>query len=455
MRHTRVLTAVCLAAALTFAACSKDKSVDEPAKLSPLPAPTLNVQRVWDASVDDKKAAALRLSLGISIDDNRVYAAGHKGDLVAFDLQKGRQLWRVRTRAPLSGGTAASADMVLVGASDGQLFAFHADGKPRWKVRLNGEVLAAPTISAHLIAVRTVDGKLHGLSPEDGHELWFQEQQVPRLSLRGTARPVINGEVVLCGFDNGKVLAVNSGDGSVLWEATVTPPHGRTELERLSDIDSAVDVTGHDVYAVGFQGRVAMLALDTGQIWWSHEASSYRGLTLDEDHLYVAMADGEVVALRARTGVEIWRQKTLLNRGLSTIAVMGDTLITGDYQGYLHFLDKSTGALAARVQAGKARISTPPLVAGNLVVAVNDRGQINAFRVTPRAVAAKPSKADKKATSKKAASAPAQSPAPAPAATPPPAESPAPVPAQTPPPPETPAPAPTPPEAAPPPPEKN
>ena len=383
MRH-HVLIASSLAALLLLAACSKDKAIDEPAKLTLLPSPSLQVQRVWSAQVDDKKAVALRLGLGISIDGNRVYAAGHKGDVVALDLASGRVVWHAKTRAPLSGGTAASPELVLVGASDGQLFAFAPNGDRRWVVRLNGEVLAPPTISDHLIAVRTGDGKLHALSPGDGHELWVQEQQVPRLSLRGTARPVIVGEAVLCGFDNGKVMAVSTGDGSVLWEAQVTPPHGRTELERLSDIDSAVGVSGHDVYAVGFQGRVAMLALDTGQVWWSHETSSYRGLTLDQDTMYVATADGEVVALKTRTGAEVWRQKALLHRGLSPIAVMDNALVTGDFQGYVHFLDKASGGLAARVQEGKVRISTPPVVAGDMVVVVNDRGQINAYRVTPR-----------------------------------------------------------------------
>jgi outer membrane protein assembly factor BamB len=429
MRHTHVLsTAAALVALLAVAACSKDKAIDEPAKLTPLTSPTLVVQRVWDAQVDDKKAVALRLGLGISIEDKRVYAAGHRGDVVALDLANGHQIWRAKTRAPLSGGTAASADLVLVGASDGQLFALNpADGKPRWNVRLNGEVLAPPTISEHLIAVRTVDGKLHALSPQDGHELWVQEQGVPRLSLRGTARPIIVGELVLCGFDNGKVVAVNMGDGSVLWEATVTPPHGRTELERLADIDSAVGVSGHDVYAVGFQGRVAMLALETGQIWWSHEVSSYRGLTLDGDTVYVATSDGEVVALRARTGVELWRQKALLHRGLSTVAVMDNALVTGDFQGYLHFLDKETGALAARVQAGSARISTQPLVEGDMVVTVSDRGQINAYRVSAartapgKAAAKAPAKSPTKPTAVTPAAAPAAAapePAPAPEAAP-------------------------------------
>jgi outer membrane protein assembly factor BamB len=236
--------------------------------------------------------------------------------------------------------------------------------------------------------VRTVDGKLHALSPEDGHEMWVTEQQVPRLSLRGTASPVISGDLVLCGFDNGKVVAVSSTDGSVQWEATVTPPHGRTELERLDDIDSPVRVSGRDVYAVGFQGKVAMLALDTGQVWWSHEDSSYRGLSLDEDTLYLADSDGIVAALKARTGAEVWRQNILLHRGLSPLAVMDDTVVVGDFQGYLHWLDKASGAPAARVATGGARISTQPLVIGDMLVVVNDRGQINAYRVKPLAVAA-------------------------------------------------------------------
>jgi len=390
MRYpTRPLWMVVLLIAV--AACSKDKTIDQPAKLTPFAA-TLHVQRVWSASVDDKKAIALRLGLGLAVDDSRVFAAGHKGDVVAFELGSGRVVWRTRLKAPLSGGTAAGGGMVLIGSSDGRLFALDAaSGQSRWSVRVNGEVLAPAAITERLIALRTVDGKLHALSPADGHELWVQQQQVPRLSLRGTARPVIAGDLVLCGFDNGKVLAVNSADGSVQWEAAITPPHGRTELERLVDIDTAVRVAGQDVYTVGFQGKVAMLAIDTGQVWWSHEASSYRSLTLDDDTLYMATADGEIAALKSRTGAELWRQKALLHRGLTAPAAMDEVnaLVMADFQGYVHFLDKATGALAARTSSGSARVSTTPLVAGNMVLVVNDRGQISAFRAAQLATARK------------------------------------------------------------------
>jgi outer membrane protein assembly factor BamB len=390
MRYaTRPLWMVALLVGI--AACSKDKTIDQPAKLTPV-TPTLRVEHVWSASVDDKKAVPLRLGLGLAVDDGHVYAAGHKGEVVSFDIASGRKAWRTRIKAPLSGGTAAGDGLVLIGSSDGQLFALDsASGKRRWSVRVSGEVLAPAAISERLIALRTVDGKLHALAPADGHELWVQQQPVPRLSLRGTARPVIAGDLVLCGFDNGKVVAVNASDGSVQWEATITPPHGRTELERLVDIDTAVRVSGQDVYTVGFQGKVAMLAIDSGQVWWSHDASSYRSLTLDDDTLYLSTADGEIEALRTRTGAELWRQKALAHRGLSAPAAVdaANALVVADFKGYVHFLDKATGALAARTSDGKVRVSTTPVVVGNLVLVVNDRGRISAFRVTPLTTARK------------------------------------------------------------------
>jgi outer membrane protein assembly factor BamB len=372
-----------VAALLVLASCSKDKDIDKPAQLTPFSA-TLKVDHVWSASVADKGAKPLRLGLGLAAEGNRVYAAGHSGDVIALDVATGHSVWRTKTKAAISGGPGVGGDLIAVGSSGGEVIALNtADGKIRWRVRLNGEILAAPAITERVVAVRTVDGKLRGLSPKDGHELWAQEQPVPRLSLRGTSYPVIVGDLALCGFDNGKVIAVNMNDGTMQWESTIAPPHGRTELERLVDVDSAVRVSGQDVYAVGFQGRVAMLALDTGQIWWSHDASSYRGLGLDDDALFIATADGDVVALRRRTGAEIWRQKALAHRGLSAVVATDNAVVVADYQGNVHWLDKATGELAARAPSGKVRVSNAPLVVGNTVLIINDAGRISAFRTTP------------------------------------------------------------------------
>ena len=207
---------------------------------------------------------------------------------------------------------------------------------------------------------------------------------MPRLTLRGSGKPSVSGNLAVCGFDNGRVLAVNVGDGQILWEATVTPARGRTELERLVDIDSAVKISGNDVFVVGYQGRAAMLASDSGQVWWSRELSSYRGLDFDDDAVYVSTADGEVVALRRRTGVELWRQDAFKRRGLSAPSAVGDYVAIADFQGYVHWLDKATGTLVARTRAGD-RVSNAPLVVGDALYVLDDEGRLTAFRPRPAA----------------------------------------------------------------------
>jgi outer membrane protein assembly factor BamB len=191
---------------------------------------------------------------------------------------------------------------------------------------------------------------------------------------------VLAGDAVVCGFDNGKVVAVSLEAGELLWQSQVSTPRGRTELERLSDVDSSVRVSGADVYAVGYQGRVAMLALDSGQVWWGRDLSSYRGLAIDEERIFVATSEGDVVALRRRDGSVLWQQEGLKRRGLGTPAVAGNAVVVGDYEGYLHWLDRDTGKFVAREHPGGARISAAPLVEGNRVFVVDEDGKVVAYR---------------------------------------------------------------------------
>jgi outer membrane protein assembly factor BamB len=373
-------------ALLALVACSKDKDVDRPALLAGFPA-TLRVHRSWGATVGGVKTP-LRLGLALAVQNGRVYAAGRGGEVAAFDVATGRRLWATHTKLGLGGGTGVDDDLVVVGSTDGDVVALGAqDGAQRWRANVGAEILSAAAVTPRVVVVRAVDGRLHGLAPADGHALWQMQQPVPRLSLRGTSHPEMAGELAICGFDNGKVVAANVADGTSAWETVIEPPHGKTELERLVDVDAAAKISGNDVYVVGFQGKVAMLALDTGQIWWSHDASSYRGLDIDDDAIYVSTSEGDVVALRRRTGAEIWRQSALAHRGLSAPAVASNAIVVADFQGFVHWLDKSSGAIIARARSGKARVTNPPVAVEDRVLVINDRGEISAFQATPLAAA--------------------------------------------------------------------
>jgi outer membrane protein assembly factor BamB len=385
----RLLLSLGLAALLLTAGCSKDKDVEPPAQLTKYDG-TLPVKKLWGDNVGGgKKQMKLRLGLGPALDDGIVYAASDKGEVLAVAVDTGKQVWIKKLKMPLSAGPAAAFGMVVVGSGKGTLVALDgATGTERWRAKVNSELLSAPAISEKVVVIRSVDGRLQAFDAVTGKNLWQVEQQVPRLSLRGTGTPVIAKDLAISGFDNGKVMAVNLATGDTAWDTALATPHGRTELDRLVDIDSAVRVVGDNVFAAGFQGRTAMLAIDSGQIWWAHDMSSYRGLVVDDENLFVTESDGVVIAMRQRDGSELWRNDRLKRRGLSTPVETTTAVVVADYQGYLHWLDKATGALVARERVAKFRVGNQPVVSGDTVVVLDDGGKMAAFRADP--AAAKP-----------------------------------------------------------------
>lgn len=355
-----------------------DEEANPPA---PLPefSPSLKVKRVWSASTGDD-AESLRLGLGLATDGTRIFSAGAAGEVSAFDALTGRRNWRNELEVDLSAGPAFGAGLVVVASRDGEVIALDAtDGQLRWKSRINAEVLAAPVVARNRVLVRAVDGSLRALDARNGIPSWMQEQEVPRLSVRGTSLPVVHGSIVLAGFDNGKFMALGLDNGDVVWDAFLTQPSGRTELDRMTDIDGYFGVLGDDVYVSGTNGRTVALAVESGQVLWSREVPSYSGLGLDWNAIYVTDQLSEVVAIDRSRGTGLWRQDKLRRRVLTAPVPYGPTVVVSDFEGYVHFLSASDGEFLARQETGSA-VTSPALVVGDMVYVVNEKSTLNAYR---------------------------------------------------------------------------
>jgi outer membrane protein assembly factor BamB len=368
-----------LVAALLLGGCGifggGDDAIAPPAELVDF-RPTLEVRRVLSTGLGDG-AEDLRLALAPAGDGTRVFAASRDGRVHAFDGESSERLWETPLEVRLSAGPGVGDGRVVVAGSDGDVIALAAgDGSELWRRRIAGEVLARPAVGGNRVILRTADGRLLALAGDDGAQLWQLEQSVPPLTLRGTSAPVLVADAVVCGFDNGRLLAASLLNGEVLWEQTITPPQGSTDLDRLVDIDGAVAAVGQDIYVAGYQGRVAGLALESGSALWSRELSSYSGLAVDFTNVYVVTDESEVVALSRSNGTEYWRQDGLLRRGLSRPAAMTGSVVVGDFEGYLHWLDSRSGEMQARERVDNSRISGDLYVQDGRIYAQTESGRL-------------------------------------------------------------------------------
>ena len=322
------------------------------------------------------------LSLEPNVYRETVYVADARGRVQALDVAGGGTRWKVDLDAPISGGPGVGDGLVLLGTSDAEVIALSAEsGEERWRARVSSEVLSVPAASAGVVVVHTVDGKLFGLEATNGNERWRYEREVPVLTLRGSGSPVVSGGVVYVGMAGGKLVALRLDNGNLVWDVNVTVPGGRSELERLADIDGAPLVLGGGVFVATYQGEVAALEQRTGRVAWRRKISAYSRMAADFQGLYISDAEGVVWGLDIRSGSARWSQDALKNRKLSNVAVLDRLVVVGDFEGYLHWLDREDGSMVARTRVGSDSITTGMQVVDGVLYVQGDGGTLSAIRL--------------------------------------------------------------------------
>jgi outer membrane protein assembly factor BamB len=356
---------------------SKDTS-EPPAELTDFDA-RLDVGRLWSSKVGGA-SERLRLGLRPATDGARIFAGAYDGQIASFDAETGRKVWSIKTRLSLTAGPGFGDGLLAFGTANGELVTFDAaSGEERWRQAIGSEVLASPAIGSGIVVVRTVDGRLRGFSAANGTVAWAVEQSLPNLTLRGNTAPRVAGTLVVSGFDNGRVGAYEVASGDPAWEVAIANPAGRTELEQLVDVSAGLSIVGNDVYVVGYHGRAVGIDLDTGVVLWQQDLSSYAGLGTDINNVYITSDFDAVVALDRGAGTQLWRQEALRLRDVTAPTRYANTVVVGDYEGYLHWLSPDDGSFLARERAAGKRILAAPLVVGQNVYVQGEDGTVAAF----------------------------------------------------------------------------
>lgn len=339
--------------------------------------PSAKLAVAWKVSIGD----AGRYVFTPAISGDSVYAAGNRGDLLRIKAANGKTLWRIDTKAPLSGGVGVGENMVLVGTSKGSVLAYDIEGKPLWQSKVSSEVLSAPQVAGEFVVVRSGDSRIFGLDARDGSRRWEYQATPPPLTLRANPGVIIVDNFVIAGMPAGKLVVLNITNGGLVWETVVAAPKGDNELERITDIAGPPLVEPGRVCAAAFQGRAACYETQKGGQLWARPASSVGSLAADDLSVYLSEDTGSVVALDRNTGASVWKQDKLAYRNLSAPLATKDYVVVGDYEGQLHFLKFEDGSFAARIATDGGGIAAAPKLIGDLVLVQTRKGGLFAISI--------------------------------------------------------------------------
>ena len=350
--------------------CSSNKVKEVKIKPNPLPkvAHATSLVQVFSKDVSStSEEDPLRLRL--DTENGVVFALDPKGEVAAY---KGKQrLWETKvTKAGLSSGIEAADGLVVVGSPKGKIYALdQSTGAKKWTAQLSGALISSALIQSGRVIVVSNDATVYALDEETGQQAWTYKLPNASFSLRGQASPVsLDPRTILVTTSTGYLYAIDSVAGVPRLQRRVAVTEGRSDIQRLIDVDSEPVVSGQYVVTTSFQGQVTVLDLASQRVLWSENSSSINRPEVFDGKVFVSQTDGQLIAHDLITGEQIWKNEQLLNRNLSNAVVLGQNLVVGDLDGYLHLIDPNTGKILGRSKTS-GEVRTLRIIDNQLYVA--------------------------------------------------------------------------------------
>ena len=293
---------------------------------------------------------------------DQVLLASSDGGVMALQAETGATIWEVKVEGTVLAGVTADEMHAYVGTWEQEVFALDREtGSLAWQRTLPSEVLSLKALPSERLAARTNDGRISVLDAKDGSVLWSHVHSSPSLTLRGAGEPLAQEDRVLSGFDDGRLIAFDAASGMQRWEARLAIPTGRTEIERVVDIDGPVRLVDDVAYAAALGNQVGAIETVEGALLWSQEVEARHPPAVDEVAVYATDAHSSVWSMDRRDGSVYWTQDALAYRKLSAPAATGLHVVAVDFEGYLHWLRITDGSIVARHQVA-GPLQAPPQV---------------------------------------------------------------------------------------------
>ena len=379
----KALTAIAIVGVLAGCASEEDTII-----MAPVPQieSEFTPVSVWSTSVGDGVDRYFsKLSPEFAYD--KVFVASRNGVVKALNPENGEALWVAELEqdvpARLSGGITAGYGKLFIGSENGEVIALNQEtGELVWRVSVQGEVLAAPATDENLVLVHTNEGFLLALDHVTGEQKWSIATEVPNLTLRGNSAPVPVSGGVFWGTANGRLAAAIVQHGQLIWQQPIGTAKGSTEIDRIVDVDASPVVLGSTLYIVGYNGQLTAIDLRSGQPAWKRSYSSATSLANDGRSLFLVTDKDHIVAVDARSGTELWTNKQLEHRLVTAPQIIDNYLVVGDSEGYLYWIDRSTGEFVAQQEMDSSGFAVPPVQLDDGFVITTRNGDVKKLTIS-------------------------------------------------------------------------
>lgn len=303
--------------------------------------------------------------------------------LVELDRATGEVVHRYAAMAPVQSEPVVQGGLLTF--TDGAGYTWRYDvgaEEPTWSHFGGAPITSAPSVSGTRVYVSSVDDVVYALEATTGELIWrYARPQDPsrssELSLFGSPSPVEAGRLVLAGFSDGALVALDAGDGEVNWER-------RVGEGRYPDLIATPLVVGSDCYVGGYSEPLVSVDLASRNVRWRLDVGSAASPTLVGEVLYHGATDGKLRAIDRQTGATLWTWDSETTGALTQPQALDAGLLVSSSDGSMYIVD-SEGSLVWEYDPGflLAGITVAPVIVGRQLVAVTNAGWIMSL-LSPR-----------------------------------------------------------------------
>jgi outer membrane protein assembly factor BamB len=326
-------------------------------------------------------------SAGFDTDKRRVFVGAAVGGLYCLDIRDGETVWRFGVDDPVGSTPVydSSRAWVFFGADDGVLYSLHArSGRKIWSVETGSEIRRPVVLRDDTLYVSNADNTILAFDAENGEIIWrYRRAPLEGFSASGYADITVEGPMIISGFADGMLVALDAVTGAMIWETDLAAEVVAATEEgalNLVDADATPVVIGNVVVAASVAGGMYGVDLESGNILWTRpDIHRVTGLAAANGFAYAARAGIGLTAVDPMTGRVDWSSRFGLGVLLDPL-VYDDVLVVSDTVAGLYVISTADGRVMQRFDQREGHFARPSTHAGYLLI-MGNRGTLYAMSI--------------------------------------------------------------------------